>query len=337
MSQHLFHNTNLPPRPQSAWLLTCLSESAFCSFSRLGIQGLFGLLCWLWMVPVSSASEALSLATYNLQNYRLAPHEGFSAKSLKSCLAAQELAIECNADVLLIQEIGSEKALKHFQAGLSQKGLHYPHHILARLPDASIHLGLLSRLPPLRSQHHTNAFALYGKAFRPSRGFLEVDFQVSKNRQIKIWGIHLKSKRPDLRADSWDLRTREAGLLRSLVNQTLKEQPDQWMAVLGDFNDDPRSHTLEILRGKGRAAFLDTRPLEGGPDRPHKWSMRQGQKQVAWTHFFQKEDTQSRLDYVLVSRSLFRFYQYPKSYVLDASNWAQASDHRPVVTHFLLP
>ena len=215
------------------------------------------------MVPVSSASEALSLATYNLQNYRLSPHEGFSAKSLKSCLAAQELAIECNADVLLIQEIGSEKALKHFQAGLSQKGLHYPHYILARLPDASIHLGLLSRLPPLRSQHHTNAFVLYGKAFRPSRGFLEVDFQVSKNRQIKIWGIHLKSKRPDLRADSWDLRTREAGLLRSLVNQTLKEQPDQWMAVLGDFNDDPRSHTLEILRGKGRTAFLDTRPLLG--------------------------------------------------------------------------
>lgn len=289
------------------------------------------------MVPVSSASEALSLATYNLQNYRLSPHEGFSAKSLKSCLAAQELAIECNADVLLIQEIGSEKALKHFQAGLSQKGLHCPHHILARLPDASIHLGLLSRLPPLRSQHHTNAFVLYGKAFRPSRGFLEVDFQVSKNRQIKIWGIHLKSKRPDLRADSWDLRTREAGLLRSLVNQTLKEQPDQWMAVLGDFNDDPRSHTLEILRGKGRTTFLDTRPLEGGPGRPHTWSMRQGQKQVAWTHFFQKEDTQSRLDYVLVSRSLFRFYQYPKSYVLDASNWAQASDHRPVVAHFLLP
>ncbi|MAN32503.1 MAG: hypothetical protein CMI65_15380, partial [Pedosphaera sp.] len=190
MSQYLYHNSDLLPRPQAAWLLTCLSESAFCSFSSLGFQGLFGLLCWLWMVPVSSASEALSLATYNLQNYRLSPHEGFSAKSLKSCLAAQELAIECNADVLLIQEIGSEKALKHFQAGLSQKGLHYPHHILARLPDASIHLGLLSRLPPLRSQHHTNAFVLYGKAFRPSRGFLEVDFQVSKNRQIKIWGIH---------------------------------------------------------------------------------------------------------------------------------------------------
>ena len=172
----------------------------------------------------------------------------------------------------------------------------------------------------------------------PLTRFLEVDFQVSKNRQIKIWGIHLKSKRPDLRADSWDLRTREAGLLRSLVNQTLKEQPDQWMAVLGDFNDDPRSHTLEILRGKGRTTFLDTRPLEGGPGRPHTWSMRQGQKQVAWTHFFQKEDTQSRLDYVLVSRSLFRFYPiHPKSYVLDASNWAQASDHRPVVAHFLLP
>ena len=158
-----------------------------------------------------------------------------------------------------------------------------------------------------------------------------------KNRQIKIQGIHLKSKRPDLRADSWDLRTREGGLLRSLINQTLEGQPDQWMAVLGDFNDDPRSYTLEILRGKGRTTFLDTRPLEGGPGRPHTWSMRQGQKQVAWTHFFQKEDTQSRLDYVLVSRSLFRFYQYPKSYVLDASNWAQASDHRLVVARFQLP
>ena len=61
-----------------------------------------------------SASEALSLATYNLQNYRLSPHEGFSAKSLKSCLAAQELAIEYNADAFLIQEIGSEKALNYF-------------------------------------------------------------------------------------------------------------------------------------------------------------------------------------------------------------------------------
>lgn len=35
--------------------------------------------------------------------------------------------------------------------------------------------------------------------------------------------------------------------------------------------------------------------------------------------------------------SLFRFYQYPKIYVLDVANLAQASDHRPVVMHFLLP
>ena len=66
------------------------------------------------MVLVSSVSEALFLATYNLQNYRLSPHEGFSAKSLKSCLAAQELAIEYNADAFLIQEIGSGKALNYF-------------------------------------------------------------------------------------------------------------------------------------------------------------------------------------------------------------------------------
>ena len=158
-----------------------------------------------------------------------------------------------------------------------------------------------------------------------------------KNRQIKIQGIHLKFKRSGLRADSWDLRTREGGLLRSLINQTLKGQSDQWMAVLGDFNDDPRSYTLEILRGKSRTAFLDTRPLEGGAERPNTWSMHQGQKQVACTHFFQKEDTQSRLNYVLVSRSLFRFYQHPKSYVIDTYNWAQASNYCPVVAHFLLP
>ena len=47
-------------------------------------------------------------------------------------------------------------------------------------------------------------------------------------------------------------------------------------------------------------------------------------------HSIAKEELYSRIDMVLLSPSLRRFYRPEQSYVLARKNWGAASDHRPV-------
>ena len=58
-------------------------------------------------------------------------------------------------------------------------------------------------------------------------------------------------------------------------------------------------------------------------------------RRITWTHFYGKEDSYSRLDYILLSRGLAREWRPEGSYVFTAPDWGLASDHRPVVCEFV--
>ena len=55
---------------------------------------------------------------------------------------------------------------------------------------------------------------------------------------------------------------------------------------------------------------------------------------VTWTHYFGKEDTYSRIDYIMLSPGMAREWVPNEGFVLATPNWGLASDHRPIVAAF---
>jgi endonuclease/exonuclease/phosphatase family metal-dependent hydrolase len=53
-----------------------------------------------------------------------------------------------------------------------------------------------------------------------------------------------------------------------------------------------------------------------------------------WTEYWDAADVYTRMDYILVTRSLLPAVDYRKSYVYRSPYWNLASDHRAVVAAF---
>ena len=50
-----------------------------------------------------------------------------------------------------------------------------------------------------------------------------------------------------------------------------------------------------------------------------------------WTHFYDWQDSYSRLDYAFVSKALHPHVSFRDSYIYFDKDFAKASDHRPIV------
>jgi endonuclease/exonuclease/phosphatase family metal-dependent hydrolase len=57
-------------------------------------------------------------------------------------------------------------------------------------------------------------------------------------------------------------------------------------------------------------------------------------RDVTWTYYYGKEDTYSRIDYILLSRGMAREWNSNATLVLSLPNWGLASDHRPIIGAF---
>ena len=156
---------------------------------------------WLLMSG-AGAAERFSVATYNVENYLDGPVPGRTAKTAEGKAKVRDTLLAVRADVLALQEIGSTNALLELRATLQTAGLDYPHweHITGR--DTNIHVAVLSRFPIVARRPHTDdSFLLNNRRFRVSRGFVEVDIQVTPQFQLTLLAAHLKSKRPVPEAD----------------------------------------------------------------------------------------------------------------------------------------
>ncbi|MBI5799744.1 MAG: endonuclease/exonuclease/phosphatase family protein [Verrucomicrobia bacterium] len=295
------------------------------------------LLAAGWLLATGAgAAERFSVATYNVENYLDGPVPGRTAKSVEAKARVRDTLLAVRADVLALQEMGGTNALLELRATLQTAGLDYPHweHITGR--DTNIHVAVLSRFPIVARRPHTDdSFLLNARRFRVSRGFVELDIQVTPQFQFTLLAAHLKSKRPVPEADQADLREQEALLLREKIDARLKASPAAPLLVLGDLNDTRGAKPIRTIIGRARNALVDLRPEEATRAAPDAPLQRLGTN-VTWTYFYNREDTYSRFDYVLASRALASRIVPELTCILALPWWREASDHRPVLATFSL-
>ena len=298
---------------------------------------LAGVLPGFQCAPAAAAEPPrFRVATFNLENYIDQPAGTRPLKTSEAKARIREGLKTLNAEVVAFQEIGSTNALLELRASLKAEGLDYPHWEMAIGWDTNIHVAVFSKFPITgRRPHTTDSFLLLGRRFRVSRGFAEVDLRVTDSYSFTLITAHLKSRRLVPEADEAELREQEAILLREHIDAHMAAHPNGNLIVLGDFNDTKDTKAIRALIGRGKSALIDTRPAERNGDNLPNANPRFEPRNVTWTHYYGKEDSYSRLDYILLNHGLAKEWDKSETYILSIPNWGQASDHRPIVAGFI--
>jgi len=291
--------------------------------------------CWFACCLSVFSSDTFRIASYNLEGYLGRPAGTRPAKSPEARQKIRESLCALRPDVLALQEVGGTNALLELREALKADGLDLPYWEHVPGYDTNIQLAVLSRFPFTARHPHTNEnFLLNGRRFHVSRGFAEVLIQVNPNSSFTLIAAHLKSKRAVASADEAELRLEEAKLLREKIDARLAEDPEVNLVVAGDFNDTQDSPTVRAIRGRYRNRLIDTRPAERNGDSGAGSGAQKEPRRITWTHYYSKDDTYSRIDFLLLTRGLAREWKTNETYVLSLPDWGMASDHRPITAAF---
>ena len=276
---------------------------------------------------VSSAgvAESLTVATYNVENYGMADRmteAGFRKdypKPESEKAALRQVIRRMDVDVLMVQEMGARSHLDELQRDLKRDGLDYPHVALLAGPDADRHVAVLSkRAFTTVKSHAALEFSYFGAKEKVKRGLLEIGIATSAG-ELTLFGVHLKSRFTDRPDDPRSVLRREGEALavRDAVLTRFPEPGTSRFLILGDFNDDKSSKTLERFVHRGAVRISELLQIADSHGE-------------SWTHFYKKEDTFSRVDHVLISPGLQSAVREHKGVIEDGPGVRDASDHRPV-------
>jgi endonuclease/exonuclease/phosphatase family metal-dependent hydrolase len=319
------------PRDSSTGALVFLARLLVAVY-RLSVRWL--LIVFLALTGGEIAAANFTVGTYNLELYLDATNGLMKPKPDGAKAMVLESILKLNADILAIQEMGKRTAFDELRANLKAGGLDYPHTEFIRGADDALHVAVLSKYPIVRRRPHTNeSFLLNGRRLRVLRGFAEVDIKV-ENYEFTLITTHLKSKRQSGANDEEDVREQEAIILREKIDAILTQRPTANLVVLGDLNDFRDARSTRAVIGRGAKALVDTRPAERNGDSRTPINQPYGGRQVVWTHYYAKEESYARLDYILVSRGMSREWQIDGTYILTVPNWGLGSDHRPLLATF---
>ena len=269
-------------------------------------------------------SDTFSVMTYNLQQYTLMDRDGDGEsddpKPQDERDAVTVLIAKQGPDVLFVQEMGDEMVFAQFRRALQDAGLSYPYAELLQRGRIEVNLAVLSRYPIVSVQHRTNDWYSISSAKVPvTRGFLDVEIQVTPSYRFRLLGAHLKSKVYSPLGQT-EMRRNEARLLNKAVRAILKENPDINLLVAGDMNDDYASAPMREVKGRRGGELTDLRPVDDVGD--------------AWTCFRAATDGHRRLDYLLVSEGMKPEVVEERTRVVRDPLTYIASDHRPVIGVF---
>jgi endonuclease/exonuclease/phosphatase family metal-dependent hydrolase len=284
----------------------------------------------------SFAAETFRVATYNVETYldqptKSRPH----VKSAKAKAKVRESIESMNPDIIALEEMGTTNALLELRASLKADGLDFPFWEHASGADTNIHVAVLSKFPIIARHSHTNDFFLLDdRRFQVKRGFVEVDIQAATNFTFTLIAAHLKSHLITPDADEAEERLEEAKVLRGIIDEHFKADPDAKLIVLGDFNDVKNSDSTKEIIGRGKFKLTDTRPAERNGDNTPSQPPYFEPRNVAWTYFYGADDTYARIDYILLSPAMARNWVKAETYIPTIPNWGIGSDHRPIVATF---
>lgn len=279
----------------------------------------------LWIGLLSGASAALTVATYNVENYTIANrmvdgvYRPAYPKPEKEKAALSQVIAGIAPDVLAVEEMGTQAYLEDFQRELKQAGQDYPHAVVLEAADKDRHVAVLSKVP-FKEVHRHAAVPLtyFGRKELVKRGVLEVVFATTEG-DFSLFVVHLKSKYTERKDDPESAlqRALEAEAVRDLV---LSRQPDPAKGkfiICGDWNDTRGTRPVKAMQKRGETVVGD---LVYAAD----------SRGEVWTHFFRREDLYSRIDYLLVSPALKPFVAGNRATIWDGPGVGEASDHRPL-------
>jgi endonuclease/exonuclease/phosphatase family metal-dependent hydrolase len=272
------------------------------------------------------AKGEFTVMTFNLNQYALVDHAGHSdtldPKPRADAAAIIDAIRLVAPDILAVQEMGAPAAWAEFKLALQAAGLApFPYEEYLRCDPNDRNLALLARFPIVARNLHTNdTYTIGPTQFPLQRGILEADLQINPAYRLRLMVAHLKSKRFHEYGQA-EMRRNEARLLCNYVRDSLKENPDLNLLVVGDLNDEPSSAAIrEIVEYQDKTILHDLRPED--------------EAGAAWT-FQGGDDNHHRLDYLLASAGLLPEVLLDKTFVVNLPALAKASNHRPLAGTFL--
>jgi endonuclease/exonuclease/phosphatase family metal-dependent hydrolase len=288
----------------------------------------FFTLAWSAAVRVAAT---LTVATYNVENFVVADRMADGVYHAAYPKPESEKTALCRAiagvapDILAVEEMGPAPFLAEFQRELRAVGQDFAFTALLEAADPDRHVAVLSKVPLKDVRRHAllptrNA----GGRDVVKRGVLEVVVATSAG-DCTIFVLHLKSRYTD-RADdpeSAQQRAAEAEAVRDLVLARQPDPRDAKFIVCGDWNDTRGSRPVRALTRRGATEIGEILPAIDS-------------RGESWTHYYHKDDSYSRIDYVLVSAALKPFVTGNRAMIWDGPGATDASDHRAVYVQLML-
>ncbi len=274
---------------------------------------------------LTAAPEPLTFVAYNLKNYlKMERRVGGDSvedapKPEEEIAALVEIIVKAKPDILGICEIGQREELADLQARLKAAGIDLPHGEWMQAGDPTRHVAALSKFPFVARDHQTDLrykIDVVDLAFQ--RGIFDATVQVNPGYQLRLLGLHLKSKREVQEADQGLMRRNEAHLVRKHVDAILTSQPETNLLLFGDLNDTRNEPAIRAVQGRfGSNTYL----------RAVTCADANGE---VWTHYWSFADIYARIDYALVSDALFPEIVTDSGEIVTGKDWFLASDHRPI-------
>lgn len=289
---------------------------------------------FIWMIWMSlslpsycqeSAQHSIRILNWNVENYNILNNNFGRTKPIRSRELIAQTIDKLTPNIVLLQEIGNKQSLNDLRSRLVRRESKLTHQFMTSSNVSPLQLAILSDRPFKTIKFYDQlSFIHLSQMRKVRRGLLHAVVEISSDREVHVFNMHLKSKRVVPHLDEEIFRIQESTEIRKLMSSIMKAYPDAIFVVAGDMNDFAHSKTMKIMRGHGATRLWDLAPAEPGQVISHP-------RKTTWTHYFEGKDTYSRIDYFLVGTHVRPFVNRENTFVYDDNIWGDASDHRPLI------